>query len=166
MFLFSLFCFCFCLFVCHFLLLLFDGIELFCWMLLSAYIGLSLFLWSDCFFLILSLYGSNLVLICSWMSIFYIFIYSSISIFIHGFLPPSSLIMPRFIAFLYYLYRFDCQIVVLCYMETIFLYFIRTLVALQLGVLCVELGFSCSFVCLCLGVYVAIWCFYPCMIIR
>lgn len=33
------------------------------------------------------------------MSIFCIFIYSSISIFIHGFLPPSSLIMPRFIAF-------------------------------------------------------------------
>lgn len=107
------------------------------------YLPTSVFLCSygpTVFFLMFSLYGSNFVLIYSWMSIFCIFIYSSISIFIHGFLLSSSLIMPRFIAFLYHLYRFDCQIVAWCYMETIFLYFIRTLVALQLGVLCVELG--------------------------
>ena len=65
MFLFSSFLFLL-LFICgHLLLLLFDGIELFCWMLLSAFISLSLFLWSDCLFLMFSLYGSNLVLIYS-----------------------------------------------------------------------------------------------------
>lgn len=53
----------------------------------------------ELYFIVVSLYESNLVLVYCWMSIFCIFIYSSISIFIHGFLPSSSLIMPRFIAF-------------------------------------------------------------------
>lgn len=83
MFLFSLFLFLLLLlFICgHLLLLLFDGIELFCWMLLSAFISLFLFLWSDCLFsysfFIWEQFGFNM-----WLNInilhFYIFIYQYI----------------------------------------------------------------------------------------